>query len=440
MLEKSAKRWIRRLLTGDIGKPYIGSGKVLAQKVYVNRRNPLGEIIPYFEGTAKDRLAEFKASNSRPRVTQTLVGNYGRFALKDDIETYLDNARNSEYGKRLINQAQGLTQRTARRKKNINELVTKKILSLPFGNHRVYDTPILKQYYTPNAYGITAHLANAKKSELANKLAREAFSKNKNYVQLEKPITSFVGTPFDTIAVGGPGIKYTPEEVKFMRNASTSDEARDLAETMLYESTANPLSQNRFRLKRVLVPETKANREYFKVGDDVAGIDTADLVPTMRDTVYKGSPRMRNITIDEDTINNLDQYYSKLIDISSTNPKHQRTQDMLRGLVNNIRTGKIDVKKYTAPDRWYSPNPVVAGDYTGTRKVIPVPIDAYKKLLREQLAHNRIIDPTENTLEELTNYLDRASRLNAKANQQLSKNLSRIPDWLVNPNKTYIRM
>ena len=439
MLEKSAKRWIRRLLAGDIGKPYIGVGE-LAQKVYVNRRNPLGKIIPYFEGTAKDRLAEFKSSNISPSVTRRRVGDYGRFALKADVETYLDNARNSEYGKHLINKAQKLTQHTKNRKRNINELATKKTLSLPFGNHRIYDTPILKQYYTPNAYGITAHLANAEQSELANKLAREAFGKNKNYVQLERPITSFISTPFDTIAVGGPGIKYTPEEVKFMRNASTSDEARNLAETMLYESTANPLSQDRFRLRRVLVPETKANREYFKVGDDVAGIDTADLVPTMRDTVFKGSPRIRNITIDEDTVNGVGQYFSKLIDIGSTNPKYQRMQYMLSGLVNNIRSGKIDVKKYIAPDRWYSPNAVIAGDYAGTRKVIPVPIDAYKKLLQEYRAHSRITDPTENALEELTNYWDRTSRLTAKADKQLSKNLSRIPDWLVNTNKTYIRM
>ena len=283
-------------------------------------------------------------------------------------------------------------------------------------------------------------MASKEHSDTANKLAREAFSKNKNYVQLEQPITGYGGFPFNTVVVGGPGIKYTPEEVKFMRNASTSDEARNLAETMLYESTANPLSQYRFRLRRVLVPETKANREYFKVGDAVAGIDTADLVPTMRDTVFKGSPQVRNLVIDEDTVNGMAQYFSKLIDLGSTNPKYQRTQYMLRGLVDRIRSGKIDVKKYTAPDRWYSPNPVVSGDYTGTRKVIPVPIDAYKKLLQEHLAHSRITDPTESTLEELTNYLDRSYQLNAKVNKQLSKNLSRIPAWLVDPNKTYIKM
>lgn len=440
MLEKSAKRWIRRLLTGDIGKPYIGSGEVLAQKVYLNRRNSLGEIIPYFEGTAKDRLAEFKASNRRPRVTQRLVGNYGRLDLKSDVETYLDNARNSEYGKRLINQAQKMTQRANSRKRHINDLIGAKTLSLPFVNPDIYDTPILKQYYTPNAYGITAHLADAKQSELANKLAREAFGKNKSYVQLEQPVTSYVGSPFNTVAVGGPGVKYTPEEVRFMRNASTSDEARELAETRLYESTANPLEQDRFRLKNVFVPDTKANREYFKVGDDVASISTTDLVPTMRDTVFKGSRRVRNLTIDENTINDLDKYYSKLIDIGSTNPKYQRMQDMLSGLVNNIRSGKIDVKKYTTPARWYSPNAVIAGDYTGTRNVIPIPIDDYKKLLKEQLTHNRMSDPTENTFEGLANYWDRSAQLTDKINKQLSKNLSRMPDWIVNPNKTYINM
>jgi hypothetical protein len=115
-------------------------------------------------------------------------------------------------------------------------------------------------------------------------------------------------------------------------------------------------------------------------------------------------------------------------------------QDRLSKLVNKIRSGELDVKKYTTPARWYSPNAVVAGDYTGTRKVIPVQIDDYKKLLQEQLAHGRIADPTENTLERLDNYWDRSSQLTDKINKQLSKNLSRIPDWLVNPNKTYISM
>lgn len=439
MLEKSAKRWIRRLLSGDIGKPYIDRSGNLAQLVYANRRNRLGKVIPYFEGTAKDRLAKFKESNESPIVTQSLVGNYGRFDLKNDIETYLHNARNSEHGKSLIDQAQKLTQRADRRKKNIDELVEKKTLALPFVTHHAYNTPILKQYYTPNAYGITSHLASEEKSSLANKLAREAFGKNKSYVQLEQPVYGYKGL-FDTIVVGGPGIKYTPEEVRFMRNASTSDEARDLAETMLYETTANPLAQDSFRLKKVFVPDTKANREYFKVGDDVAGISTSDLVPTMRDTVFKGSPQVRNITSDKDTINQMVQYYSKLINIDSTNPKYKYTQDRLRDLVGTLRAGTFNTDKYIAPTRWYSPNAIVAGDYAGTRKVIPVPIDAYKKLLQEHRVHNKISDPTEDTLAELTNYWDRRSRLTDKVDKQLSKNLSHIPEWFIKPNKNYVHM
>lgn len=418
-MEKSAKRWIRRLLSGDIGKPISPEHKSgLLEVVHDGLSNNAGEYIPIFEGTARERLAAFKASGKTPRVRHVYAGYNGgrqRDGLRSDVEEYVNAARNSPYGKALYD-------RLTKKLRNVEDVAARRIIravSDQLGLTPYYSPEllgVLKQYYTPNVYGITGHLASSTHSAKANEYAIQAYKNGLTEIPMPEDLrVGWQGIDADRLLVGGPGIKHTPDDIQFMRNSGSSNEARADAEKMLYEATAGI---GDFRLRHLFVNNTPKNRAWYGVDDSVEGIDTADLVPYMRDTVFKGSA----LTTDPKLYI---AHRNRLLDTVRSSPKYKHLeQPLARFLPDDSKFTERTFK--TNPMRWYSPNPIIGGDYMSSRNVIPVDASRVRQLaekigLRTDIDYDRL-------LERLQPGLTNDARRLAK----VDKAISNIPEWVKN--------
>jgi hypothetical protein len=247
-------------------------------------------------------------------------------------------------------------------------------------NATVFGKNVLRQYSTPNTYGITHHIADLDKSERANLLAREAFENGLTEIPMPKDLQrGYRGHIGTRLLVGGPGIKHTDEDITFMRNAVRSNEDRDLAETVLYETIA-PLAgkgtrtRPSFRFEQAYAPDEPQFRQYYNIPDSVEGIDTTELIPAFRDKVFRagypgGIARRRSVL-------------EKAIERIKNNPEYNWALDDAEEMLDYVN-GKVynkSVKDHGFD--WYTPNPVIGGDYTGTRRVVPIPHEEYAKRLK----------------------------------------------------------
>ena len=429
MLEKSAKRWIRRLLMNDIaGRSPNPTAAVLNayrsrlhyDKAHYKNVAP-GELefdasgkrfIPIFEGTARDRLADFKARGEKPSVTKRRVYSHRDDAFRDAIFNYVNNT--SQY---IPNTVKSRYKSLLNRQHTLN-LIKSKILEKAIdvqNNPTVFGKNVLRQYRTPNTYGITHHIANLDKSERANLLAREAFEDGLTEIPMPEALRNgYSGINGTRLLVGGPGIKHTDEDITFMRNTVKSDKDRDLAETVLYETTA-PLAgrgtraRTGFRFERAYVPDEPQFREYYNIPDSVEGIDTTELIPAFRDTVfragYPGGIARRRSTLE------------KSIERIKNNPKYNWALEDANELLSYVN-GKVynkSVKDHGFD--WYSPNPVIAGDYAGSRRVVPIPHEEYAKRLKP--AHDLSDEQVDSMLSRATDKHNKAVNLQNRLQNQI---------------------
>lgn len=422
-MEKSAKRWIRRLLSGDIGKHISPEHKSnLLEVVHEGLRNDADRVIPIFEGTAKERLAKFKASGKTPRVQRTFAGynrGYQRDGLRSDVTEYVNAARNSPYGKALYD-------RLTKKRNRVEEIAGSRIIRATIDQLGLPRSPeilgVLKQYHTPNIYGITGHLASPTLSAKANEYAIQAYKNGLTEIPMpEDLIGGWQGIKADRLLVGGPGIKHTPDDIQFMRNSGSSNEARADAERLLYEATSEI---GNFRPVNLFVDNNPTNRAWYGVADSVKGIDTADLVPYMRDTVFKGS------TLIPDPKLYL-AHRAGLLDTARSSPKYKHLeQPLARFLPDDDKFTERIFK--TNPTRWYSPNPVVSGDYISSRNVIPVDASKVHQLakkigLRTDIDYDRL-------LERIKPGLTRDAQRLAK----VDKAISDIPEWVKHDMRVHL--
>lgn len=420
-MEKSAKRWIRRLLSGDIGKPIPPGYKSHLLGIAIEGlRNNAYNPVPIFKGTAKERLAKFKASGETPHVQHTFAGyNEGRQrdGLRWDVAEYVNAARNSPYGKALYDRLLKKRRRTedvmaARFSSAVGDQLGLKSM-IPYDALR-----ILKQYYTPNVYGITGHLASPSASAKANEYAIQAYKNGLTEISSPEDLQKgWKSINTDRLLVGGPGIKHTPDDIQFMRNSGSSNEAREAAENMLYEAS---VGKGTFTPKRVFVKDTPDNRSFFGVDDSVKGIDTADLVPEMRDTVFKGSGLAKPPTTETYLA-----HRAGLFDTVASNPKYKHIEKSLaRFLPDNPPATLVKKPNNFVDMRWYSPNPIVSGDYMGARTVIPV--DASKlRQLGNKLGLRTALD-YDSLLERIAPSVAR----NAQRLDRIDKDIANIPEWV----------
>ena len=419
-MEKSAKRWIRRLLSGDIGKPISPGYKSNLLEIAIDSlRNNAYNSVPIFEGTAKERLAKFKASGKTPRVRHTFAGYNGgqqRDGLRGDVAEYVNAARNSPYGKALYD-------RLLKKRRRTEDVMAARFVSaigdqLGFKDIPRDATRILKQYYTPNVYGITGHLASPTASAKANEYAIQAYKNGLTEIPSPEGLSmGWKGIEANRLLVGGPGIKHTPDDIQFMRNSGSSTEARDAAETLLYETA---IGKGAFIPKRVFVKDTPENRAFFDVDDSVKGIDTADLVPDMRDTVFKGS-----VLAKPPSQETYLAHRAGLFGTVRSSPKYKHIETSLaRFLPDKTPAALLKKTNDFADMRWYSPNPIVSGDYMGARTVIPV--DASKlRQLGNKIGLKTALD-YDSLLERITPSVAR----NAQRLDRIDKDISNIPEWV----------
>lgn len=444
MLEKSAKRWIRRLLTNDImassPNPVAAVRNAYRSRLHYDKAHyknvDPGELefdasgkrfIPIFEGTARDRLAAFKAKGQKPSVTKQRVYSHRDGAFRNAIFNYVDNA--SQYIPDAVKSRYMSLRARQRKLHGIENRILENSIDVPV-NELVFGKNVLRQYSTPNTYGITHHIADLDSSERANLLAREAFDNGLTEIPMPEDLKlGYKGTNGLRLLVGGPGIKHTDEDIAFMRNTVRSDEDRDLAETVLYETTA-PLAgkgtrtRPSFRFERAYVPDEPRFRNYYNIPDSVEGMDTTELIPAFRDTVFRaGTPggivRRRSVL-------------EKAIERIKNNPEYNWALDDAEGMLDYVN-GKVynkSVKDHGFD--WYTPNPVIGGDYAGTRRVVPIPREEYAKRLKP--ANDLSDEQVDAMLSKATDRHNKAINLQNRLQNQIHQQYeSKYPFGVLDP-------
>lgn len=445
MLEKSAKRWIRRLLMNDISgsspNPVAAvrnayRSRIQYDKAHYKNVSP-GELefdasgkryIPVFEGTARDRLAAFKAKGQKPSVTKQRVYSHRNDAFRKAILNYVNNT--SQHIPDTVKSRYMSLRDRQRKLYRIKNRILENAIDVK-NNRIVFGKNVLRQYSTPNTYGITHHMADLDRSERANLLAREAFKNGLTEIPMPEDLqVGYRGHSGTRLLVGGPGIKHTDKDIAFMRNSVNSDKDRDLAETLLYESTA-PLAgkgtrtRPSFRFEKAYVPDEPLFRQYYNIPDSVEGMDTTELIPAFRDKVFRagypgGTAHRRSVL-------------EKAIERIKNNPEYNWALDDAEEMLDYVN-GKVYNK--TVKDHgfdWYTPNPVIGGDYAGTRRVVPIPHEEYAKRLKP--AHDLSDEQVDAMLSKATDKRNKAINLQNRLQNQIHQQYeSKYPFGSLDPD------
>lgn len=148
------------------------------------------------------------------------------------------------------------------------------------------DIPTLSTYIVKSPFATTHHIADAKLSEAANKLAADSFRKNPDvvYINNPNPAAGWKQWRSDDIAVNVPGRPWTEDQLAEMITSS------NLSGTPLYEAVFNPLSKDAPRIQKVYVPDTPTVRKSLNISDDIKPVTIDEIQSPTQGTLYKGRP------------------------------------------------------------------------------------------------------------------------------------------------------
>lgn len=148
------------------------------------------------------------------------------------------------------------------------------------------DIPTLSEYIVKSPFATTHHLADAKLSEAANKLAVDSFRKNSDVVYINNPNSNAGWKQWrsDDIAVNVPGRPWTKDQLAEMSTSS------NLSGTPLYETVFNPLSKDAPRIQKVYVPDNPDVRKALDIADDIKPVAIDEIQSPTQGTLYKGRP------------------------------------------------------------------------------------------------------------------------------------------------------
>lgn len=366
-IEKQSKQWMRKLLELQKNKykNVTPTTEGLIESAVENFKNPsvlYDRTVPVFKGTARERLADFKARGVKPRVKHRSVNDYTRFDLRGDLRDYIGNAVGQKDKNPLI------------RKKNIIEKQISRLDKLLRIRSITASGPdFLRVYTAPGAYGITPHMADDIIGQSANALARDAFSKGQLSVKTSPVKSKVTGEVMDEVLVGGPGIPHTAADITNMQQHARSGSYEDTW-SRLFETTVIPSQKERFRLKDVYVVDTPKARGLFDIADDTRGVAVEELIPTHRDVVFKGG----KIVTKEQEARNLKDLENIMPSALPTQYREVAKSGMSGDLAKVFQTSNSTTKQ--SPYFYYSPNPVVSAHYANRSSGVPFKSARFLKL------------------------------------------------------------
>lgn len=407
-IEKQSKRWMRRLLELQKNKyknstPHTSS---LVNSATTAFKNPsiydADRTVPFFKGTARERLADFKARGVEPRVTQRGVNDYTREYLRRDLEDYTMRARQKHFANHpLVSRVKQLEKTEAR----VGGIV-QKLISRLNPSESVF---ALKEYRTPVVYGITPHLANLEKSKAANLVARSSNRKGLTSAAVE-PQRAYKGDDMTEVLVGGPGIPHDKRDIEMMQRAVGSKNL-DEAQNRLYETVVDDVTgRNRFNLKNTYVRDTPENRKLFEISDNASPTTLESVIPTTRDTVFKGG-MLGNFSSPAGVRKVIDAIPDQFVESKK--------------LLNKLREDFKEWYGKSPTARWYSPNPAVAAGYADLLGQNLIKVDPKILLKRMRTA------PAVNThsLARSERIIPHMNRLREEIDA-VTKKLNGLPVWL----------
>lgn len=233
--------------------------------------------------------------------------------------------------------------------------------------------PTLSEYIVKSPFATTHHLANARLSDAANKLAVDSFRKNPDVVYINNPNSNAGWKQWrsDDIVVNVPGRPWTKDQLTEMRTSS------NLSGTPLYETVLNPLSKDAPRIQKVYVPDTPTVRKSLNISDDIKPVTIDEIQSPTQGTLYKGrTGHVKSVSLPYYTKHplNFDRLQKHVYGGARQDPLLEMLRENKAWILNN---NKVDA---TSP-LWFAPAARTSWGYMGSPdKLIPVTAAQLRKL------------------------------------------------------------
>ena len=235
--------------------------------------------------------------------------------------------------------------------------------------------PTLSEYVVKAPFATTHHLADARLSDTANKLAVDSFRKNPDVTYINNPNINAGWKRWRSgnIAVNVPGRPWTKDQLTEMRMSS------NLSGTPLYETVFNPLSKDAPRIQKVYVPDTPAIRKALNISDDIKPLTIDEIQSPTQGTLYKGrhaSSNEASVPISYYIQNplNFDRLHKHVYGKVRQDPLLELLRKNQAWILNNRKPGA------TSP-LWFAPASRTAWGYMGSpNKLIPVTTAQLRKI------------------------------------------------------------
>ena len=234
-------------------------------------------------------------------------------------------------------------------------------------------TPTLSEYTVKSPFATTHHLADARLSDAANKLAVDSFRKNPDvgYIHNSNSNAGWKQWRSDDIAVNVPGRPWTKDQLTEMRVSP------NLSGTPLYETVFNPLSKDSPRIQKVYVPDTPTVRKSLNISDAIKPVTIDEIQSPTQGTLYKGRlGNTESVGLPYYTEHplNFDRLHKHVYGKVRQDPLLEMLRENKAWILNN---NKVDA---TSP-LWFAPAARTAWGYMGRPdKLIPVTTAQLRKL------------------------------------------------------------